>query len=102
VSFWENQTLNTIFYFCVAKMQHSVNLVLPERSSTFLRIKSTAIVWLVLPRSGRRIVANREHDPMRDKWGHAMTAGEYVAAAVLIVLILCGVKGILTQDKFRL
>jgi hypothetical protein len=39
---------------------------------------------------------------MRDKWGRAMTAGEYVAAAVLIVLILWGVKGILTQDKFRL
>jgi hypothetical protein len=31
-----------------------------------------------------------------------MTAGDYVAAAVLIVLILWGVKGILTQDKFRL
>jgi hypothetical protein len=35
-------------------------------------------------------------------WGRAMTAGDYVAAAALIVLILCGVKGILTQDKFRL
>jgi hypothetical protein len=31
-----------------------------------------------------------------------MTAGDYVAAAVLIVLILWGVKGVLTQDKFRL
>jgi hypothetical protein len=31
-----------------------------------------------------------------------MTAGEYVAAAMMIVLILWGLKGILTQDKFRL
>jgi hypothetical protein len=31
-----------------------------------------------------------------------MTAGDYVAAAVLIALILLGVKGVLTQDKFRL
>lgn len=31
-----------------------------------------------------------------------MTAGDYVAAAVLVVLILWGVKGILMQDKFRL
>ena len=37
-----------------------------------------------------------------DKRGRAMTAGEYVAAAALIVLILWGVKGILMQDKFRL
>jgi hypothetical protein len=31
-----------------------------------------------------------------------MTAGDYVAAAVLIALILWGVKGVLMQDKFRL
>ena len=37
-----------------------------------------------------------------DQRGRAMTAGEYVAAAVLIVLVLWGVKGILTQKKFRL
>jgi len=35
-------------------------------------------------------------------WGRAMSAGDYVAAAALVVLILWGVKGILTQDKFRL
>jgi len=54
------------------------------------------------PRSRRGIVANREHDVRRGKWGRVMTAGDYVAAAVLIVLILWGVKGVLTQDKFRL
>jgi hypothetical protein len=31
-----------------------------------------------------------------------MSAGDYVAAAVLIVLILWGVTGLLRQDKFRL
>jgi hypothetical protein len=31
-----------------------------------------------------------------------MTAGEYVAAAALVVLILWGMKGILMRDKFRL
>ncbi len=34
--------------------------------------------------------------------GACMTIGEYVAAAVLIVLIVWGVKGVLMQDKFRL
>lgn len=34
--------------------------------------------------------------------GRAMTAGDYFAAAILIALILCGVKGVLPQDKFRL
>jgi hypothetical protein len=31
-----------------------------------------------------------------------MSIGDYVAAAVLMVLILWGVAGILAQDKFRL
>jgi hypothetical protein len=35
-------------------------------------------------------------------WGRAMSAGDCVAAAALIMLILWGVMGILTQDKFRL
>lgn len=34
--------------------------------------------------------------------GRAMTAGDYFAAAILIALILWGVKGVLPQDKFRL
>ena len=38
----------------------------------------------------------------REERGSVMTAGEYIAAAVLIVLILWGVKGMLTQEKFRL
>jgi hypothetical protein len=35
-------------------------------------------------------------------WGRAMTAGDYFAAAVLIALILWGVKAVLTQEKFTL
>jgi hypothetical protein len=31
-----------------------------------------------------------------------MSAGDYFAAAGLIVLILWGVKGVLMQDKFKL
>jgi hypothetical protein len=37
-----------------------------------------------------------------DRWGRGMTAGDYLAAAVLIPLIVWGVKGLLTQDKFKL
>jgi hypothetical protein len=35
-------------------------------------------------------------------WGRAMAAGDYLAAAVLIALILWGVKGVITLDKFKL
>ncbi len=46
---------------------------------------------------------NREHDCRGESMlGACMTIGEYVAAAVLIVLIVWGVKGVLMQDKFRL
>jgi hypothetical protein len=47
---------------------------------------------------------NREHDCDGDStgWGHGMAIGDYVAAAVLIMLVLRGVAGILAQDKFRL
>jgi hypothetical protein len=56
-----------------------------------------------LPRSGRGIVENHAHDfNVGKNWGRSMTAGDYLAAAVLIALIVWGAMGVLTQDKFRL
>jgi hypothetical protein len=42
---------------------------------------------------------DRRGDSMR---GRGMSIGDYVAAAVLMVLILWSVAGILAQDKFTL
>jgi hypothetical protein len=54
----------------------------PDRAEELSRIASTIVAGKI--------------------WGRAMSAGDYVVAAALIMLILWGVKGILTQDKFRL
>jgi len=43
------------------------------------------------------------HDCRGDSMmGRGMSIGDYVAAAVLMALILSGVAGILAQDKFTL